>query len=68
MLSNTVIENVTSPPVAVAVGGMSITAGLVGSLPVIINILVVAYFSLMIIHKGYQMWKEWKADKNASSK
>lgn len=66
MLSNTVVENATSPPVAVAVGGTSIAAGLVGSLPVIINVLVVTYFSLMILHKAYQMWKEWKADKNAS--
>ena len=57
-----VTENMTNPTIATTVGGTTILANLAGSLPVIINIIVVVYFSLMVVHKMYQMWKEYKAD------
>lgn len=64
-----ITETVTSPTVSVPVGGITIAAGLVTTLPVIINLIVSVYFTLMVIHKLYQMRKEWKEDrkrKNAS--
>ena len=67
MSISNVTENITNPTIATTVGGTTILANLAGSLPVIINIIVVVYFSLMVVHKMYQMWKEYKAD-NASSK
>ena len=67
MSISSVTENMTNPTTATTVGGTTILANLAGSLPVIINIIVVVYFSLMVVHKMYQMWKEYKAD-NASSK
>lgn len=67
MSISSVTENMTNPTIATTVGGTTILANLAGSLPVIINIIVVVYFSLMVVHKMYQMWKEYKAD-NASSK
>jgi hypothetical protein len=57
-----VVENMTRPALAVPLGGATVAAGLVGSLPMIINIAVAIYFTLMVVHKAYQMWKEWKAD------
>lgn len=67
MSISNVTENMTNPTIATTVGGTTILANLAGSLPVIINIAVALYFTLMVIHKAYQMWKEYKAD-NASSK
>lgn len=68
-----VTESFTSPAIAVPVGGVTLAAGLVSSLPVIINVIVCVYFLLMVTHKAYQMWKEWRIDhpskgRRASSK
>ena len=69
MSISNVTENMTNPTIATTVGGTTILANLAGSLPVIINIAVALYFTLMVIHKAYQMWKEYKADNpNASRK
>lgn len=67
---NHITENALSPGVAIPVGGVTVAAGFVASLPTIINILVGVYFLLMVGHKIYQIWKEVKADrkKRASSK
>lgn len=59
-----IVESATRPEFAVPIGGATVAAGLIGSLPVIINIIVTIYFTLMVVHKAYQMWKEWKADRN----
>lgn len=67
-LINGIVENATSPPMVVGVGGSTVVASLLGILPILVNVAVLIYFSLMIVHKGYQMRKEWKADKDASSK
>jgi hypothetical protein len=62
-------EYATSPAVTVPVGSATVAVGFIGNLPVMINIAVGIYFSLMVIHKLYQMVKEWRADhKDASCK
>ena len=62
-----ITENMTNPTIATTVGGTTILANLAGSLPVLINVFVAIYFSLMVVHKAYQMWKEYKADKAAET-
>lgn len=67
---NQITENMTNPGTGAIVGGVTIAGNLVGALPVYINIAVACYFTLMVIHKAYQMYKEYKADqvaKDASS-
>lgn len=59
---NHLTESATSPSVAIPVGSATVVAGFVGSLPILINIAVGIYFILMVVHKVYQMRKEWKAD------
>jgi len=59
-----IVESATRPELAIPIGGATVAAGLIGSLPVIINIAVAIYFTLMVVHKAYQMWKEWKTDHN----
>lgn len=69
MSVHNITENMSNPSVATAVGGTTILANFAGSLPVVINVIVAIYFTLMVVHKIYQMWKEYKADNpNASSK
>lgn len=69
MINHSITENMTNPTIATTVGGTTILANFAGSLPVIINVIVAIYFTLMVVHKIYQMWKEYKADsKNESSK
>ncbi len=60
---NQLTESATSPALTVPIGSATVVAGFVGSLPIIINIAVGIYFTLMVIHKIYQMRKEWKADR-----
>ena len=69
MSVSTITENMSNPSVATAVGGTTILANFAGSLPVVINVIVAVYFTLMVVHKVYQMWKEYRADNpNAPSK
>lgn len=60
-----VTESLTSPGIGTAVGGITVVANLVGALPVVINIAVAIYFTLMVVHKAYQMIKEIKQDREA---
>lgn len=62
MSVNHITENMTNPGLATTIGGTTILANFAGNLPVIINVIVAVYFTLMVIHKVYQMWKEYKAD------
>lgn len=66
MINHSITENMTNPNVATTIGGTAIVANLIGFLPTLINVFVAIYFALMIVHKAYQMWKEYKQD--ASSK
>lgn len=63
MSINTITENMTNPTVATGVGGTTVLANMAGSLPTVINVIVAVYFTLMVVHKIYQMWKEYKTDK-----
>ncbi len=62
-MDHSITENMTNPNVATTIGGTAIVANLIGFLPVLINVFVAIYFLLMIMHKVYQMWKEYKQDK-----
>ena len=59
---HTITENMTNPGTATAVGGTTVLANFAGGLPIVINVIVAIYFTLMVVHKVYQMWKEYKAD------
>lgn len=51
----------TSPQAALGTGGTVIGLHALGeALPTIINYLVAIYTVLLILHKGYQMYKDWK--------
>lgn len=65
--SNSITENMTNPGTATVVGGTTILANFVTALPVLINVAVLTYFTLMIIHKAYQMYKEYREDNRESS-
>jgi hypothetical protein len=58
-----ITESLTNPGIGTAVGGITVVANIVGALPVIINIAVAIYFTLMVVHKIYQMVKEFKQDR-----
>lgn len=67
MTYQNITENMTNPGTATIVGGTTILANFVTALPVLINVAVFVYFTLMVIHKGYQMYKEYKEDNRESS-
>lgn len=55
------IDNLMNPPAAVVTTGGVTTAHMVGiDLPFIINVGTAIYLGLLIIHKGWQMYKDWK--------
>lgn len=57
----TISDAASSPPIATATTVAVTTANLLDfSLPIVINIATVIYLSLLISHKGWQMYKEWK--------
>lgn len=57
-----IVEHATSPGVTIPIGGITVVAGFLGNLPLLINLAVFTYFTLMAVHKAYQMYKEWKQD------
>lgn len=59
----------TSPQAALGTGVATIGLNALGdSLPLIINYLVAVYTVLLILHKGCQMYTEWrKRNKDESS-
>ena len=62
MTVSNITESMTNPGIATTIGGTTILANFAGNLPIIINVIVAVYFTLMVIHKVYQMCKEYKAD------
>ena len=67
MLQHNITENMTNPGTATVVGGTTILANFISALPVMINVAVFIYFTLMVVHKAYQMYKEYKEDNRESS-
>lgn len=55
---------VTSPNTSVPVIGTVGAANWLGGLPEIINVLTVIYLILLVMHKGYNMYKEYKSGKD----
>lgn len=57
---------VTSPNTSIPVIGTVGAANWLGGLPEIINVLTVIYLILLVMHKGYNMYKEYKTGKDTS--
>lgn len=54
------VDSVTSPNATVPIIGTAATANWLVGLPEIINILTAVYLVLLVAHKGYNMYKEYK--------
>lgn len=56
-----ITEYLTNPPVAVVTGGgVAITNIFIAALPVAVNILMAIYLTFLIVHKGIQVYREFK--------
>lgn len=61
---NQQLETFTNPQTAIVTTTTISTANIMGfSLPEVINVATVIYLVLLISHKGWQMYKEWKEEK-----
>lgn len=56
----TITEAATQPASAVPVTGLVAVGNLFSLLPEIVNVLTIVYVSLLIIHKAWKMYAEWK--------
>lgn len=63
-----ITDSILSAPSGVATTVSVSTINLLGvDLPLIINIGTVVYLGLLIVHKGYKMYRHWKhGEKNES--
>lgn len=60
-LKEQITETLLNPPTGVVIGGgIGIFQSLVTQLPVIINIATVVYLVILITHKLWTFYKEWK--------
>ena len=59
-ITTQITETITSPASAVPVSGLVATGNFLASLPEIVNILTIVYVSLLIIHKSWKMYADWK--------
>ena len=60
-LKGQIAETLLNPPTGVVIGGgVGIFQSLVTQLPVIINIATVIYLVILIVHKLWTFYKEWK--------
>lgn len=62
------IENATDPAVAVPVTTAGAIANLIDNLPHLVAAGWLVYIALLISHKGWQMYKEWRDDPTAPGK
>lgn len=58
-----VTEAVTQPSNSVPAVGMLGVANFYAMLPEAINILTIIYLFLLVLHKGYVLYQEWKHKK-----
>lgn len=65
MSLQTITEAVTNPQIAVPVATAGTVANLLVALPHIISVGWIVYLVLLIGHKGWQMYKEWRDDRAA---
>jgi hypothetical protein len=59
-----ITEQATSPNTSIPVIGTVGAANWIGMAPEIINVLTVIYLVLLVAHKGYNMYKEYKTGKD----
>lgn len=64
----TIVEAVTHPNVAVPVTTVGTLASVLAALPHVVMCGWVIYLLLLISHKGWQMYKEWRDDPKAPFK
>jgi len=58
-----IAESLTTPSVAIPASGAGVVAiNFISSLPTILNALWISYVFLLILHKAYTMYKEFKQD------
>lgn len=57
---NSITETATQPASAVPVTGLVAAGNIFTSLPEIVNILTIVYVAMLIIHKAWKMYAEWK--------
>jgi len=56
-----ITETATQPASAVPVTGLVAAGNILGALPEFVNILTALYILLLIVHKIWKMYAEWKA-------
>ena len=60
MISNQITESITAPASTVPVLAVVGATNWISSLPEVINFLTILYLFLLIVHKGYIFYREWK--------
>lgn len=68
MSLQSVTDSVTNPAVAVPVATIGTLANWVAELPHVVTIGWLIYVVLLICHKGWSMYKEWRDDPTAPLK
>jgi hypothetical protein len=62
----TLMDDVLNAPTGVSTSVTVSAANMIGEgLPFLINVATVIYLFLLIVHKGWKMYKEWKTGKDA---
>jgi hypothetical protein len=61
-------EAVTNPNVAVPAASFGALANMMVMVPHLINMGTAIYITLLVCHKGWQMYKEWRDDPTAPGK
>lgn len=63
-----ITDSILNPTTGTAVTiPVALANALTTNLPIVINIATIIYLTLLISHKSWQMYKEWKEKKNPSS-
>lgn len=63
--ASSAVDTATHPSTTIPVIGTVGMGNLLSSLPDIINVCTALYLILLITHKGWRMYKEWKTGKEA---
>lgn len=59
-----ITETVTNPPVALATGAVVVASNTFwDTLPYVINGIMVIYAILLVVHKAWQIYRDFKKDK-----
>lgn len=58
------LGNTLTPTAAISVGVGASAANFLAGLPAYINIATATYLTIMIVHKLWQIFKEWRNERN----